>query len=388
MPDEDIPAEPAAGQPAPANAPDAGPAADGGSAPEGSSVTPGGYSYEVLADDSRPASPAPAGTRPQPERSGVPISVALGTFLLLAFAVGIAIWLFLARGSGGDDDALTTTGSGLLNAFTAGGESATRRFEGELPPGYPADVPEYSNSTIVSSVLQVSDPNAGFIVVHDSGDDRDTVAEELAAEFDEGSWQVTGGQESRDATLYQFSRTDDADVTGIVLLTQSKDGARTTIITSIQDADGAADIEDEVFELPARGRNVPDGFPSEIAAYEGAVLIESAFQNEGARTSYALSYLTDDDADAVEEFYRQSLEDAGLTVEDGDPANTPLENAVVLSFSNEDGSLEGEIAIGEFSEDGDFTRIDIQVGDERDDADEPADDEPSDDSGDSEEESE
>jgi hypothetical protein len=269
-------------------------------------------------------------------------------------------------GDGGNDKSLSTTGSGLLNAFTAGGEAQTRRFEGALPPGYPEDVPVYASATLVSSVLQVSDPNAGFIVVHHSDDDRDVVAGNLLAAYSAGSWQVDGGQENRDATLLQFSKVDDATVSGIVLLTESKDGQRTTIITSIQDTDGASAIDDEAFTEPSRARNSPPGFPSEVSSYEGALLIESAYQKEAQGNSFALSYITRDEADVVEEFYRNALEQAGLTVEDGDASASPLDDARVLAFANDDSTLQGEVAIGGFAEDEAFTRIDVQVGDERD----------------------
>ncbi len=358
MPDGDEPVEPS-------HAPE--PTASEQSAPA-DAVTPGGYAYEVVDDDANREAFAP--TPPEHGSRAVPVWALFSAMLVVALIAGLVVWFLLPGTESKSDKALTTTGAGLLNAFTAGGETTTTRFEGEAPPGYPEDVPMY-DVDVVSSVLQISEASAGYIVVQHSGDDRDTISEDLNARFSEDSWQIDGGQESTDASLIQFSKTDDANVSGIVLLTQSKDGERTTIITSLQDA-GGADEPDEAFVLPPP-RNVPPGFPSELVPYPDSTLIETAFQKESGRTSYALSYLTEADADAVVEHYRNALEDAGLTVEDGDATTSPLEDAQVLTFSNEDLTLQGEVAIGTFAEDENYTRIDVQAGDERD-GEEPADD--------------
>ena len=352
MPDGDEPVDPS-------HAPE--PPGSEQSAPA-DAVTPGGYAYEVVDDDdaSREAfAPMP----PEHGSRSVPAWALFGAMIVAALIAGLVVWFLLPGTESKSSQALTTTGAGLLNAFTAGGETSTTRYEGEAPPGYPEDVPMY-DVDVVSSVLQISEASAGYIIVQHSEDDRDTIAEDLSTRFSEGSWQIDGGQESTDATLIQFSKTDDANVSGIVLLTQSKDGERTTIITSVQDAGGAED-PDEPFVVPGP-RNVPSGFPSELVPYPDAILIESAYQKESGQTSFALSYITDADAAAVVEHYRTTLEDAGLTVEDGDPTTSPMEDAQVLSFSNEDLTLQGEVAIGTFAEDEEFTRIDVQAGDERD----------------------
>lgn len=364
MPDGDAPVDPShAPEP---SSPEPSPPAD--------AVTPGGYTYEVV-DDKEASREAFAPTPPEQGSRAVPAWALFGAMIVAALIAGLVVWFLLPGTESKSSQALTTTGAGLLNAFTAGGETSTTRYEGEAPPGYPEDVPMY-DVDVVSSVLQISEASAGYIVVQHSTDDRDTISEDLSARFSGGSWQIDGGQESTDATLLQFSKTDDANVSGIVLLTQSKDGERTTIITSVQDAGGAEEPE-EPFVVPSP-RNVPPGFPSELAPYPDSTLIETAYQKEPGRTSYAVSYITDANADDVVEHYRNALEDAGLAVEDGDASTSPMEDAQVLTFSNEDLTLEGEVAIGTFAEDEDFTRIDVQAGDERD-SEAPADDESSDD---------
>ena len=99
--------------------------------------------------------------------------------------------------------------------------------------------------------------------------------------------------------------------------------------------------------------------------YEGALLIDASFQNDPNGDAFALSYITQDDADDVLEFYRTELEDAELTVEDGDASASVLNGAQAISFSDEELLLQGDVTVGDFGEDDAYTQIDIQVGDER-----------------------
>lgn len=63
--------------------------------------------------------------------------------------------------------------------------------------------------------------------------------------------------------------------------------------------------------------------------------------------------------------YRTELEDAGLTVEDGDSGASALADAEAIRFSDDELKLTGEITVGTFGQDDSYTRIDVQVRDER-----------------------
>ena len=90
----------------------------------------------------------------------------------------------------------------------------------------------------------------------------------------------------------------------------------------------------------------------------------SAIRNaEG--NSFAVTYITTAEIDEVVNFYRGGLEEAGLTVTDGDATTSVLEDAQALSFTDEAGELVGEVAIGQFPLDDGYTQIDVQVGDQR-----------------------
>lgn len=330
--------------------------------PEGPGLTPGGYSYEVVDD---PAATAPVGAV-VPERApghGSPWWLVAAAAVVPAVVVGAGVWFLFGRDDSGSSANASATS--LLNAFTAGTEGVvTTRYEGALPPGYPDGLPAYEDATIIGSVMQIQGDSIGYIAVHDAGRGRDDVAAELRALYDADPWQVDVGQDGRDATLYQFTRIDDPDISGLVLLTESKDGGSTTIITSIQLATGGDDREPEPFE-PIASRPVPDGYPSEMPAYDGSIVIEAAFQNDAQGDSFAVTYIVKAETSDVIQFFRQELEDAGLTVEDGDASTSPLEDADAIAFNDEDLKLQGEVVVGTFAQDDGYVQIDVQVGDER-----------------------
>ncbi len=305
-----------------------------------------------------------ATARKSASRGGVPAWTLVLAALIPAVIVGAAVWFF-APDSGGGDDRLQAVSSNVLHAFTSGSaETITTRYEGALPPGYPDDIPAYDGAKVVASVVQLQDPDIGYIVLQDAGGGRDAVAADMKEKFNADPWQIDVGQDGREMTLYQFSRIDDPDITGIVLISGSQDDARTTIITSIQVASGAADHEAGAF-VPIASRPAPEKFPSEVAPYDGAIVIDSAFQKDSGSLAFALSYITKDSASDVLDHYRDTLGEADLTVENGDPSASTLEDAESIRFSDADLKLTGEITVGVFGQDDSYTRIDVQVRDER-----------------------
>jgi hypothetical protein len=328
------------------------------------SLTPGGYAYEVVEDDHEAATGAGAAHA----GGGFPLWAVALAAIIPAVVTALVVWFYFQGDGDGDGDGssdrVESSTASLLNAFTQSTEGATTtRFEGEVPPGYPSDIPAYEGAEIIASVLQSQPGGAAYIIVTDTEDPRDEVAEALRERLNTDPWQIDLGQDSRDGTLFQFTRIDDADVSGLVLIGESKDGEQTVIITSVQQV-LEEDAEQPPF-TPAASRSTPADFPSEIPAYDGAVVIESAFRKEAGRQSFAISYITLDGASDVLDFYRQSFEDAGLSVEDGDASQSTLEEADAIRFADDELQLQGEVIVGKFGEDDSYTRIDVQVGDER-----------------------
>jgi len=359
VPDETTPAEPADEAPLL-------PPQDRAAAPDVEeppvAVTPGGYAYEVVEDDAGSA-PADTAAFPRPRR-GIPVWGLIVAAAVPAAIVAALMW-FLVGGASDNGGRVNADTTNLLYAFTQGNDGTiTLRYEGAFPPGYPDSVPSYDGAEVVASVAQIQDPGVGYIVVQDVGDGRDTVAAALKELFDTDPWQVEVGQDGPDTTLYQYRNTDDADLSGVVLITGSSDGKRTTIITSVQHASGAEDRESDPFE-PIDARAAPPDFPGEVPVYDGALLIESAYQKEPGSKSFAVSYITKDAADDVLDALRDGLDDADLTVEDADASQAALEDAQAIRFSDDDLQLTGEIVVGVFQLDDDYTRIDVQLRDER-----------------------
>ncbi len=326
------------------------------------STTPSGYSYTVVDDDD--AAGAHQTSARGSGRGGWIAAIVLAA-IVPAVIVGALVWVF-ARGGGGENKTRVTADvSNLLNAFSQGraGTDSTR-YEGTLPPGYPGDVPVYPGSTLVSSVLQVSGADAAYLVIYDTKDTREKVASYFGDQLNAGSFQISSGQDNKDTTLHQFTKTDDPNTTGLVLVEQSTDNKLTTIVESLQVTAGATDATKKPF-VPDPARVLPDGYPSDnVPAYNDALLIETAFQKQSGNKTYAVSYITKDAATDVLKFYRDKLGASalGLKVTDGDASQSTLKSAKAIQFGDDKQTLRGEITVGEFAADSSYTRIDLQVG--------------------------
>ncbi len=331
----------------------------------GESLTPGGYAYSVD-DAAAEAAPSPLvreKKRSEPLRIGRPALVALA--VVPAIAAGVIAWFAASALSGGGSGGRAEANvASVINAFSQGqGSDAMRRYEGELPPGLPEGLPSYPGARVVSSLVQITGEDAVFLIVYDTGASRDDVASELTRRFSADPWQIDQGQENRDGTLRQFSRIDDADVSGIFLVADSTGGDVTTIFVSVQAVSGAADADISAFE-PVASKALPEGFPSELPHYPDAIVIETVFQKGSDANTFVASYIAQANASKVLDQYRSELEGAGWTVGDG-PAPEDGSDGQALTFEDESGDVTGNIIAATFAEDEDYTRIDVQVRDAR-----------------------
>jgi hypothetical protein len=279
-----------------------------------------------------------------------------------ALITGVVVWFIVGmNGGGGDDNRLNADISNLLNAFSQGqGESVSLRFEGETPPGFPSDVPTYPGAEPVSGLLQIAGEDAGYLVIYDTADSRSDVADFYDDALSRDPWQTDFGRDARDQTVARFTKIDNENVAGLVLIGESKDDSRTTIVKSVQVTGGAGDLAEGAFS-PGEPRTLPEGFPDTLPSFEDALLIESAYQKEPGAQSFAVSYVTTADASEVLDFYRGALEERDLTVEDGDASGSSLEDAEAIQFSDAAQEVSGTITVGKFAEDDGYTRIDKEV---------------------------
>jgi hypothetical protein len=325
----------------------------------GESLTDGGYAYSVV--DDTPADEQPVERLRRGLNPGALAMVAAA--VVGVFLVGGLVWLLVSwRGGDGDDSGRVNSDvSSVLNAFARNQEGAeVRRFVGELPPGFPDGVPAYPDARVVASIAQISGADAAFLAVYDTEDGREDVAAFFAERFDSDPWQIDAGQSGADVTLHQFSRIDDADVSGVVLSSESPDNDLTTILISVQVVSGAEAAGEATFE-PRVTQPLPSGFPAEFPQYPDAIVIESAFQREPRGDSYAVSFVTRDGIDDVLQFFRDEFDDRGWSVQDIDASQSPLPDGEAISFEAEDSAISGGISAGEFAEDDDYTRVELQV---------------------------
>jgi hypothetical protein len=328
-------------------------------------TTSGGYSYTVVDDDEDDADSGPARQARQRQGAGrgsrgiPPIWLAVAA-LVPAIVVGAIVWFVASGGGGGDTTRTEKDVANVVSAFSSGQDgSVSTRYEGELPPGIP-DVPSYPGAKVVSSVVQIQGNDAAYLVIYDTTDDREKVASYLGDQFTADPWQIDAGQDSNESTLHQFSKIDDPDITGLVLVSAAKGQDLTTIVESLQVASGAKDAEKTPYAPPA-ARAVPDGYPDQLPTYDGSVLIQSAFQKAPSASQYAVSYITKDSQSDVMDFFRSKLGDAKLTVTDGDASQSSLEDAERINFTDDQQELTGIVTTGKLAEDPSYTRIDVQA---------------------------
>jgi len=324
----------------------------------GDALTESGYAYTVV--DETPAAPVPKIER---ERVPVHVSKPLLAALIVVPAViaGVAAWFTASSLSDGGGGARTNANvASVINAFSQGQGGVTRRIEGELPPGLPGDIPSYPGAEVVSSLVSVTGDDVVYLIVYDTGDRLDDVASHFDDALSADPWQIDGAQDGRDAALRQFTKIDDADIEGLVLLAESKDGGLTTIFLSVQVTSGADDTELEAF-VPRVTRQLPKDFPEGIPQYPDAIAIETGFSRASQGTRYDVSLITKDSVSSVIEFFRDEFEGDGWTVTNADPSQSTLANAEAITFESDDASLSGGLVAGEFADDANYTRIDLTV---------------------------
>ena len=334
------------------------------SAHAGDSVTDGGYAYTVV-DETNGAKKEP---KPKVKRESKPLSIAaplLAALIIVpAILVGVGAW-FLADmlgddGGGGGNGRAGANVASVINVFGAAQGSQVLRLEGELPPGLPDDIPTYPGAAVLSSLVQPNGDDAVFLVVYDTGASLEDVGAYFRDALGEDPWQIDLGQETAESGALQFTKIDDADIEGQVLLGASKDSDLTTIFMIVQIIGGADDIEFEEFTPPV-SKTLPEGFPENLPTYPDGIVTQTVFQRAPQGDTYGLSIITRDEGGDALNFYRDAFEEDGWTVTDADGSGSGLENAQAISFESDDGTVSGTLAAGDFAQDDAYTQIELQV---------------------------
>jgi hypothetical protein len=275
--------------------------------------------------------------------------------LLFLAWLAAAVFALPSTGCGGGGDQTERIVERLL---TSGQDQDTqvRTFVGEMPPEMPWDVPRYPGSKILASFVLEQAGQSTYFVMLDSDDAADDVLQFYEEAFDEDPWQVEGSISSREAMAIQFSKADDANVSGGLGVDSLRDGG-SGISLSVQQIEDSGTQEAKPFELGA-SQPLPSAFPSDVPLYPGATVTETTWLRSAGGVQFLVTLLTTDAREDVIQFYRGELTGRGFTVAD-EPGQG---SAIVLSFSEPaTGALEGRLTADVFQEDAAYTRVDIQL---------------------------
>jgi len=309
------------------------------------------------------AADAPVATRPSGSStgSGRGLPAWLPYFLLAvvpALVVGLVVYVF-AGGGGGNGGADNT--AGVLENFFSDSLSS---HQGEFPPNFPSEFPVYKGAKIIAS-FAVDESGTGqgttYIAVLTTSASAQDVYEYYSRSLDEDPWQVEVAQSGDQGDYVQFSRPDDAEVQGAVLIFHSDFGDVTSIRVYFQDLSLARLPEGERFSL-GKSRPLPAGFPEEVPIYKGkaSVVLATGFRRSPGSQVFFVSFLTKDAQDDIIDFYTRQFEDRGWTVSDSASGNTGF--ALAIDFADGPSqSVTGSIQADDFAEDDSYRRVDLFV---------------------------
>jgi len=275
--------------------------------------------------------------------------------LLFMAWLATAVFALAFAGCGGEGDHTERIVERLL---TSGQEQDTqvRTFVGEMPSEMPWDVPRYPGSKILASFVLEQAGQSTYFIMLDSDDAAADVLKFYEGAFDEDPWQVEGFISGREAMAIQFSKIDDANVSGGLSVDGLPEGG-SGVSLSVQRIEESGAQEEQPFELGA-SRPLPSTFPSEVALYPGATVTDTTWLRSAGAVEFLVTLLTTDAQEDVIEFYRAEFADRGFTVVD----EAGEGSAVVLSFSEPaTGELEGRLTTDVFQEDAAYTQVDIQL---------------------------
>lgn len=299
------------------------------------------------------ASPAPPAARKLPPW----LSYVLAA-LLPALIVGLAVYLLFAGDGGGGGSSET---AGILESFISDNAGS---YSGRFPPSFPREFPVFKGAKVIASfVVDQSDEGQGttFIAVLSTSAPAQEVYDFYTEALDEDPFQVEIAQSGREGDYVQFSRPDNADVQGAVVIFHSDLGDVTSIRVYYQDISLAKAPGGKRFTL-GKSRPLPEGFPQEVPIYDvkSSVVIATGFQRGPGGRLFYVSFLTKDDQSDVIDFYTQEFEGRGWTVSDSTQGNTGF--ALAIDFADgPNRALSGSIQADDFEADSSYRRVDLLV---------------------------
>jgi hypothetical protein len=289
-------------------------------------------------------------------------------YLLLAVVpavvVGILVYVF-AGGSGGGGGGGNAAGivEGLLR-LTPDSNTQVESYKGALPTDLPTDIPMYTGADPVVSFAIVTPSGTNFFVVLTTNDTADEVFSYFRSELDNDPWQVEIGQSGSQVTGIQFTRPDNADVSGVITVHHSDLDDVTSILLTYEDLSAALTPgTGPTAALLGQSRQLPPGFPESVSIYGAdaeSIVIDSFSQRGQGGQLFAVTFLTQDSQDDVINFYKGEFEAQNWTVTDSENTDT-TSFAIGIEFDDGEEMLSGQLTADTYEEDASYTRVDLVV---------------------------
>jgi hypothetical protein len=278
-----------------------------------------------------------------------------------ALVVGLLVYLLAGGTSDGNGGS-----AGVLEGLITGGDTqGTASYENELPPGFPAELPLYTDAKIAASFLLTGEQGARYFVILRTEDSTDAVYSFYIERLDQAPWQVEIARSSNEFTGMRFTRPDNPDIQGEMGIHHSNLDDQTTIYLTVDDvaATAAGQIPEEPFVVGA-SRSLPASFPADIPIYEGksgeSTVVVSQFGRGGGNNNFVISFITRDSQTDVVNFYRQEFQRRGWNVTDSQASGTSF--ALGIDFNDgQSQQISGTVSADSFEEDASYTRVDMQL---------------------------
>ena len=296
----------------------------------------------------------------------------------IAEVAGMDAGAFAALWESDQDDAFARFAAGLA----ASDDPAAAADE--LFIDLPAALPVHPEGLLLGSVLtKRTNGELAYFIVYDAPGPQIEAERFVSEQLNQSPWQVTGGRSSSDLGFLQFQNTISADVSGFVWILPRAPGLGETAEDADDasqdaaegDATGAVDSgpgssliyllqaqpaippEDPPFELPERGRPVPEAFPAAFLLEGDQTVTELFWSRQPGVAGYQMTVLMPGSSFDATELYRERIEAQGWEITEDQAVGF----ATVLEFASEDSSLQGSVSFDTFEEDEDYTLITLQL---------------------------
>lgn len=282
----------------------------------------------------------------------------MSVFRLFILLVGALVPLAAAcAGGDGIDEQVAGIVSRTLEQFQPV-EVEVDRFPGRLPDDIPVVPPQYPGSALVASFRMVTEDTMVYFIILDTADSAGEVLQYYEGALDEEPFQVDASSSSEELTAIQFSTAEVPDVQGVLATSQSSEGdGRTSIFVSLSSPLEDSSTEEEPFELGA-SRPLPRNFPEDVTIYPGSTVIGTYYLRSADGSDFLVTLLTLDAQDDVIDYYREQFGTLGWTVAD----EAAEDFAVSISFQDSPSPrISGILSADLFTDDPDYTRVDIQI---------------------------